>query len=189
MNPGVLAYQGAVEEHLKALWELGHNPLEVRTVADLEQVDSLILPGGESTTIGKLLARFGLLEAIRQRPSMPIWGTCAGMILLARELENGLSDQPLLGLMDITVRRNAYGRQLESFETDLEVAGQSVRGVFIRAPLVTRCGRAVEVLGYNEGQIVAVRQGHYLATSFHPELTADRRMHEYFLSLAAVPAG
>jgi 5'-phosphate synthase pdxT subunit len=186
MTIGVLALQGDFAEHLAMLTRIGVDTREVRKAGDLEGVDALIIPGGESTTIGKLMARYGLDEAIRARAKqgMPIYGTCAGLILLAKEIEG--SDQPRLGLMDIAVIRNAFGRQIESFEADIPFAPtpeQPVRGVFIRAPIVSRVGAGVQVLSTFEDKIVAVQQGNLLATAFHPELTDDTRVHRYFLSL------
>jgi 5'-phosphate synthase pdxT subunit len=157
----------------------------VRNPEDLVGVDRLILPGGESSTVGKLMDRFGLGVAIQQAAAqgMPVWGTCMGMILLASEVED--RDQYRLSLLDITVRRNAFGAQVHSFETELDMAGADgpVTGVFIRAPIVTRVGPDVQVVSEFEGQIVGVLQGRILGTSFHPELTDDPRCHEYFLSL------
>ncbi len=186
MRVGVLALQGDFAEHLATLARLDVEATEVRKVGDLAQVDALIIPGGESTTIGKLMARYGLDEAIRARAAqgMPIYGTCAGMILLAKHIEG--SDQPRLGLMDITVRRNAFGRQIESFEADIlfrPTPDCPIRGVFIRAPIVSQIGDGVDTLSELEGKIVAVQQGKLLATAFHPELTDDTRVHQYFLSL------
>jgi 5'-phosphate synthase pdxT subunit len=186
MTIGVLALQGDFAEHLAMLARIGVDAREVRKAGDLEGVDALIIPGGESTTIGKLMARYGLDAAIRARAQqgMPIYGTCAGLILLAKEIEG--SDQPRLGLMDIAVVRNAFGRQIESFEADISFAptpDQPVRGVFIRAPIVARVGAGVQTLSVFDGKIVAVQQGDLLATAFHPELTDDTRVHRYFLSL------
>ena len=186
MTIGVLALQGDFAEHLAMLARIGVGAREVRKAGDLEGVDALIIPGGESTTIGKLMARYGLDEAIRARAKqgMPIYGTCAGLILLAQAIEG--SDQPRLGLMDIAVIRNAFGRQIESFEADIPFAptpDQPVRGVFIRAPIVARVGAGVQTLSVFDGKIVAVQQGNLLATAFHPELTDDTRVHRYFLSL------
>jgi 5'-phosphate synthase pdxT subunit len=186
MTIGVLALQGDFAEHMATLTRIGVDTREVRKAGDLEGVDALIIPGGESTTIGKLMARYGLDEAIRARAKqgMPIYGTCAGLILLAKEIEG--SDQPRLGLMDIAVIRNAFGRQIESFEADIPFAPtpeQPVRGVFIRAPIVARVGAGVQTLSVFDGKIVAVQQGNLLATAFHPELTDDTRVHRYFLSL------
>jgi 5'-phosphate synthase pdxT subunit len=186
MLVGVLALQGDFAEHLAMLSRIGVDTREVRKAGDLEGVDALIIPGGESTTIGKLMARYGLDAAIRARAEqgMPIYGTCAGLILLAQEIEG--SNQPRLGLMDIAVIRNAFGRQIESFEADIPFAptpDQPIRGVFIRAPIVSRVGAGVQVLSDFAGKIVAVQQGNLLATAFHPELTDDTRVHRYFLTL------
>jgi 5'-phosphate synthase pdxT subunit len=186
MTIGVLALQGDFAEHLAMLARIGVDTREVRKASDLEGVDALIIPGGESTTIGKLMARYGLDEAIRARAKqgMPIYGTCAGLILLAQAIEG--SEQPRLGLMDIAVVRNAFGRQIESFEADIPFAPtpeQPVRGVFIRAPIVSRIGAGVQTLSVFDRKIVAVQQGNLLATAFHPELTDDTRVQRYFLSL------
>jgi 5'-phosphate synthase pdxT subunit len=186
MTIGVLALQGDFAEHRAMLTRIGVDAREVRKPSDLEGVDALIIPGGESTTIGKLMARYRLDEATRARAQhgMPIYGTCAGLILLAKEIEG--SEQPRLGLMDIAVIRNAFGRQIESFEADIPFAptpNQPIRGVFIRAPIVSRVGAGVQVLSTFEDKIVAVQQGNLLATAFHPELTDDTRVHRYFLSL------
>ena len=182
---GVLALQGDVREHVAALAAAGATPVPVRRVADLEGLDGIVLPGGESTTMGKLLVLFELLEPLRARVAagLPAYGTCAGMILLAAEVLDGRHDQRLLGGLDITVRRNAFGSQVHSFEQDLPVEGVGeVHAVFIRAPWVERAGPDVEVLARVGEHPVAVRQGHLLATSFHPELTGDSRVHEYFVS-------
>ena len=188
---GVLAYQGDVREHLTALAAVGADPIEVRTLADLDSVEGLVVPGGESTVIGKLAARYGLLEPLRERAraGLPVFGTCAGLIFLAREVEG--PPQDLLGVLDVRVRRNAFGRQVASFEGDVRMEGLDggpVHGVFIRAPWVEEVGTAVQVLarvegGPADGRIVAVRQGSLLATSFHPEITGDGRVHELFVSI------
>ncbi|MCC7434524.1 MAG: pyridoxal 5'-phosphate synthase glutaminase subunit PdxT [Methanoregulaceae archaeon] len=183
---GVVAVQGDYAMHIAALRgaDSGVDALEVRTPEELATVDQLIIPGGESSTVGLLMQRFGLGEAIVARASegMPIWGTCMGMILMAREVEG--RDQYRLGLLDITVRRNAFGAQVHSFEDTVSVAGfGETLGVFIRAPIVTQHGSAVEVLATYGEQIVAVREGNRIGTSFHPELTDDPRMHTWFLSL------
>lgn len=187
---GVLALQGDVREHARALTDSGAQPVSVRTEAELAAVDALVLPGGESTTIGTLLGVFGLLEPLRQRlrDGMPAFGSCAGMILLATEVLDTRPDMPTLNAIDMTVRRNAFGRQVHSFETDLDVVGfdSPLRAVFIRAPWVERVGEAVEVLsrvpdGPAAGRIVALRQGNLLATAFHPEVTGDLRLHGYFV--------
>ncbi|MEP0764669.1 MAG: pyridoxal 5'-phosphate synthase glutaminase subunit PdxT [Chloroflexota bacterium] len=183
MNVGVLALQGDFLEHKDMLRSLGAQPVEVRLPGQLDGLDALIIPGGESTTIGKLAVTYGLLEPLREfARHKPVWGTCAGMIMLARDIGR---DQPLLGLMNITVNRNAFGRQVDSFETDLDVPAlgpQPFWALFIRAPLVTAVGEGVDVLARLDGRnVVAVRQGHWLATAFHPELTGDSRFHHYFL--------
>ncbi len=195
MNVGVLALQGAFIEHEHTLRRLGANPVEVRLPEHLHELDALIIPGGESTTIGKLAVTYKLLEPLRDfAQTRPVWGTCAGMIMLAKDIGR---DQPLIGVMDIRVDRNAFGRQVDSFETDLAVAGLDgdapFHAVFIRAPLVTGVSANVDVLarlddGDDGGGIVAVRQGHWLATAFHPELTPDDRLHRYFLrEVAGLP--
>ncbi len=185
---GVLALQGDFKEHIEALNEVeGVEARPVKTKEQIAQCDALVIPGGESTTIGKLMERFGLDEPIREMAAQgkPIWGTCAGMIVLAKEIVE--SDQWRLGLMDITVERNAFGRQVDSFETDLDVKGidEPVHAIFIRAPYVREvceeCG--VDVLATFEDKIVLCRQGNLLASAFHPELTDDRRIQEYFLSM------
>jgi 5'-phosphate synthase pdxT subunit len=182
---GVLALQGDVREHAAVLARLGVEPVEVRTPEQLRSVDGLIIPGGESTTIGKLADRFGLTESLRRRieEGMPTYGTCAGMIFLAAGVTQG--SQPQLGVLDAVVERNAFGRQNESFEADLEVVGwqHPFHAVFIRAPWVAKVGSGVEVLAEVEGHPVMVRQGNILATSFHPELTDDDRVHRLFLDL------
>lgn len=182
MKAGVLALQGDFREHARAFAEAGATPIEVRTPDDLDRVECLAIPGGESTTISKLAHSAGLVEPIVERANagMPILGTCAGMIVMAERVE-GL--EPLLGLVDITVRRNAYGRQVDSFETDLEVDGvdHPVRGVFIRAPVVEEVGPDVRVLAEHEGRPVVLEQGRLVVTSFHPELVGETRLHEYLL--------
>jgi len=189
---GVLALQGAFIEHIKTLRELGMRAVEVRLPQQLDPLDALIIPGGESTTIGKLAVSYGLLEPLRRfAKEKPVWGTCAGMIMLARDIGR---DQPLIGVMDITVQRNAFGRQVDSFETDLTIpplGPEPFHAVFIRAPIVSRVADGVDVLAtLDNGAIVAVRQGHWLATAFHPELTPDTRLHRYFLEqIAALPVG
>ena len=189
MRVGVLALQGSFAEHVQALHAVGASTVLVRLPVDMEGLAGLIIPGGESTTIGKLLVNSGLLEPLRVRvkKGMPVYGTCAGMILLARDI--GGMDQPLIGVMDITVRRNAFGRQLDSFEESLSVpalGNAPFRGVFIRAPLIEKTGSGVEVLAtLTDGRVVAARQGTLLATAFHPELTEDGRVHGYFLEMIA----
>lgn len=190
MRIGVLALQGDFEEHCKVLTRLGVEVLEVRLPQHLEKLNGLIIPGGESTTIGKLAERFGLLDPLRLRAkSMAIWGTCAGLVFMARDV--GMS-QPLLGVMDMVVQRNAFGRQVDSFEEDLEIPGIDggpFHAVFIRAPVISEVGPKVEVLcRLGDGRKVAVREGRLIATSFHPELTRDDRLHRYFLRMAAEAA-
>ena len=185
---GVLALQGAFREHVAAVASLGATAREVRQLKDIDGIDALIIPGGESTTMGKLLNEWNMLEPLRQRilDGMPVYGSCAGLILLCREIED--SDQPRLGVLDATVRRNAFGRQVDSFETDLsipEIGADPIPAVFIRAPVITGVGAGVTVLAEVKGQAVAVRQNNILATSFHPELTPDTRMHSYFLSFCS----
>lgn len=182
---GVLALQGDFAEHIAMLAECGVDAVEVRTEAQLRAVDGLILPGGESTTIARLLIAFGLMGPLRDRiaAGLPAWGTCAGAILLAKHVPN--LDRPPLAVMDITVERNAFGRQIDSFEADLAIAGvpgAPLRAIFIRAPIITAVGPKVEVLAsLPGGEVVAAREGNLLATSFHPELTRDRRLHELFV--------
>jgi len=184
---GILALQGAFIEHEHTLRQLGVNALEVRLPEHLDKIDALIIPGGESTTIGKLAVTYKLLEPLRAfARQKPVWGTCAGMIMLAKDIGR---DQPLIGVMDIQVNRNAFGRQVDSFETDLKVPAlgpEPFHAVFIRAPLVTSVKNGVQILSQLEdGGIVAVREGHWLATAFHPELTQDDRFHRYFLTEVA----
>ena len=190
---GVLALQGDVREHLDVLREQGAEAVTVRRPEELAAVDGLVLPGGESTTIVKLADRFGLLEPLRTavRDGLPAYGSCAGMILLADRLLDAPADQTTVGGIDVTVRRNAFGRQVDSFESEIEltgVAGGPLHAVFIRAPWVEDAGEGVEVLGRvvggpADGKIVAVRQGDLVATSFHPELTGDRRVHALFVDI------
>lgn len=182
---GVLALQGDVREHLNLLDSLGVATAEVKKPQQLELVDALVIPGGESTTIGKMAVRFGLFEPLRLaiEAGLPVYGTCAGMILLSGTVID--ADQPLLGSLDVLVRRNAFGRQNESFEAGVDVEGLSdpFRGVFIRAPWVEKVGAEVEVLCSVDDHPVMVRQGRILATSFHPELTGDGRIHQMLLDL------
>lgn len=190
---GVLAVQGDVREHVRALEASGADATTVRRPAELELVDGLVVPGGESTTMDKLVRAFALYEPLRSRiaAGMPAYGSCAGMIMLADRIADGRVDQQTLGGLDITVRRNAFGRQVDSFEEDLHIhaiGGAPMRAVFIRAPWVEECGPAVEVLATVEegpaaGRVVAVRQGRLLATSFHPEMTGDHRFHELFVQM------
>ncbi|AGA59673.1 pyridoxal 5''-phosphate synthase, glutaminase subunit Pdx2 [Thermobacillus composti KWC4] len=183
---GVLALQGAVAEHIRSLQQAGAEAVAVKRVEQLSELHGLVIPGGESTTIGKLMRKYGFIEAIRQfaADGKPIFGTCAGLIVLAQRIDGG--EEPHLGLMDMTVVRNAFGRQRESFETDLEVAGldRPLRAVFIRAPLIKEVGPGVEVLSVYNGEIVAARQNRLLACSFHPELTDDSALHAYFVAMA-----
>lgn len=184
---GVLALQGDVREHLATLTGLGVDAISVRRTAELDACDGLVLPGGESTTMAKLARSFGLLEPLRARigDGMPAFGTCAGMILLADRVVDGTRGQETIGGLDVTVRRNAFGRQVDSFEEDLRLAGldQPVHAVFIRAPWVEETGPGVEVLATAADHPVAVREGRLLATSFHPEVGADGRIHRLFLDL------
>ncbi|MDQ3825523.1 MAG: pyridoxal 5'-phosphate synthase glutaminase subunit PdxT [Actinomycetota bacterium] len=194
---GVLALQGDVWEHQRAIGECGLRSTLVRRPAELAGVDALIVPGGESTTMNRLLIAFDLMEPLRARlaEGMPAYGACAGMILLSREILDGTADQQQLAVLDVVVRRNAFGRQIDSFEADLDFAGvpgDPVRAVFIRAPWVEQVGAGVEVLarvpdvpaaGSAASRIVAVRQGCVLATAFHPELTGDRRVHQLFCEM------
>ncbi|MFE6776012.1 pyridoxal 5'-phosphate synthase glutaminase subunit PdxT [Streptomyces sp. NPDC057702] len=185
---GVLALQGDVREHLIALAAADAVARPVRRAAELEEVDALVIPGGESTTMSKLAAVFGLLEPVRARvrAGLPVYGTCAGMIMLADKVLDGRDDQETFGGIDMTVRRNAFGRQNESFEAAVDVKGVEggpVDGVFIRAPWVESVGAAVDVLAVHDGHTVAVRQGNVLATSFHPELTGDHRVHALFVDM------
>lgn len=190
---GVLALQGGVDEHLAALAQAGATPVSVRTEQDLASVEALVIPGGESTTISHLAVRFGMLDPIQERirAGMPVFGSCAGMIMLADEVLDGRSDRPSFGGLDVSVRRNAFGRQVDSFECDLNVVGIDggpFPAVFIRAPWVEQVGVDVEVLACLEdeasaGRIVAVRQGSLIATSFHPELTGDARIHRLFVEI------
>ncbi|MBT2471666.1 pyridoxal 5'-phosphate synthase glutaminase subunit PdxT [Streptomyces sp. ISL-66] len=185
---GVLALQGDVREHLIALASADAVARPVRRPEELAEVDALVIPGGESTTMSKLAVLFGMLEPLRERvrAGMPVYGTCAGMIMLADKLLDGRDDQETLGGIDMIVRRNAFGRQNESFEAQVDFAGIEggpVEGVFIRAPWVESVGAAAEVLATYDGHTVAVRQGNVLATSFHPELTGDDRVHAYFVDM------
>ena len=184
---GVLGLQGAFREHLQALEACGARTRLVRLREDLDGLDGLVIPGGESTTMTMLMERMGLLETVERavRGGLPTLGTCAGMIVLAERITDGRDDQQVLGALDIGVRRNAYGRQVDSFEADLDVTGLEggpFPGVFIRAPVVEEVGR-VEVLAEHEGRPVALRQGHVMALSFHPELSGDLRLHREFLRL------
>jgi pyridoxal 5'-phosphate synthase pdxT subunit len=189
---GVLALQGDVREHLAVLAEVGAQARPVRTLAELDAVDGLIVPGGESTVIGKLARRYGLLEPLRERAKagFGVFGTCAGLIFMAREVDG--PPQHLLGVLDVRVRRNAFGRQVASFEAEFDVKGLDggpVTALFIRAPWVTELAPGVEVLAEVDGRVVAVRQGNLLGTSFHPELTGEQRFHRQFVELVGDGAG
>lgn len=185
MKIGVLALQGAVAEHIRMLNKAGAEGVIIKRVDQLNDIDGIIIPGGESTTIGRLIRTYGFVDALAQFSSQkkPIFGTCAGLIIIAKEIVG--QEEAHLKLMDIKVARNAFGRQRESFEVDLPLKGidETVRAVFIRAPLIEEVGPEVEVLSTYRDQIVAARQGHLLAASFHPELTDDYRMHSYFLEM------
>lgn len=185
MNIGVLALQGAVVEHIRMLEKAGARAIPVKRAEEIPALDGLVIPGGESTTIGRLMKRYAIDEAIREFSAQgkPIFGTCAGLIVMAKRIAG--QDETYLGLMDITVERNAFGRQRESFETDLPVAGVAnrFRAVFIRAPYIREVDESVDVLAKFQDKIVAARQGHLLATAFHPELTDDERVHAYFLQM------
>ncbi|WP_068612642.1 pyridoxal 5'-phosphate synthase glutaminase subunit PdxT [Paenibacillus tuaregi] len=185
MKIGVLALQGAVAEHMKSIEKTGAEAVAVKQTHQLKDIQGLIIPGGESTTIGKLMRRYEFIEPIREfsAEKKPLFGTCAGLIVLAKEIEGG--EEAHLGLMDIRVSRNAFGRQRESFETDLDVKGidNPVRAVFIRAPLITSVGEGVEVLSTYRNEIVTAREGHMLVSSYHPELTDDFSLHQYFADM------
>lgn len=182
---GVLALQGAVAEHMRLLEKAGAEAVAIKKVSQLDDIDGLVIPGGESTTIGKLIKQYGFDIALKDfhEKKKPLFGTCAGMIILAGKIEG--QDWNHLGYMDITVQRNAFGRQRESFEVDLEVkdVAEDFRAVFIRAPLILEVGSEVDVLSRHKDQVVAARQGHLMVASFHPELTDDERLHRYFLDL------
>ena len=193
MRIGVLALQGAFVEHMAMLRRLGVEAVPVRLPEGLEGLDGVVIPGGESTTIGKLMVTYGLLEPLRRtiEAGTPVYGTCAGMILLARDI--GTAAQPTLGAMDIVVKRNAFGRQLDSFEQEIavpELGAEPFHAIFIRAPAIERVGpRARALARLDDGTIVAAQQGHMLATAFHPELSHDTRLHEHFVALCAERAG
>lgn len=187
MRIGVLAMQGAYREHLKILKSLGIEAIDVRYEEDIDNIDGLIIPGGESTTMGKLIKTLGLYDKLKSRieNNMPVWGTCAGMILLAKNIVN--EDYNHLSVMNISVIRNAYGRQLGSFETKAPVKGigEDIDMVFIRAPYIESVGENVEILSTVDGNIVAAQEGNILVTSFHPELTEDLRLHKYFINIVS----
>ena len=182
---GVLALQGDVREHVRALDEAGARAVPVRRLAEIEAVDGLVIPGGESTTLWRLTTAFDLLDPLRKliASGLPAFGSCAGMIMLAERLEDGVDGQQTFGGIDMTVRRNAFGRQVDSFECEVDIQGEPFHAVFIRAPWVERAGPEADVIGEDEGRIIAVRQGVLLATAFHPELTPDRRIHKLFVSM------
>ena len=184
---GVLALQGDVPEHLRALEAAGARPAPVRRPEELDRLDGLVIPGGESTTLWRLSVAFDVLEPLRKLidEGLPAFGSCAGMIMLADRLADGVEGQQTYGGIDMTVRRNAFGRQVDSFERDITVAGDTFRAVFIRAPWVEQTGPGVAILGTEQGtgRIVAVRQGQLLATAFHPELTPDGRIHQLFVDI------
>ncbi len=186
---GVLALQGAFREHLRALDDVGLEGVEVRRAAELDGLDGLVIPGGESTTMSKLMESYGLEQPIRDLHDRgaPVFGTCAGMILVSRDAVDGLPGQRYLGLIDLDVRRNAFGRQVASFEAPVTLHGESepLTGVFIRAPWIERAGEGVEVLAEHEGHPVAACQAGVLVTAFHPELTGDRRLHRRFAEMVA----
>jgi 5'-phosphate synthase pdxT subunit len=193
MKVGVLALQGDVREHVSALIACGINPVQVRRPSELAEVDALVLPGGESTTIAQLAEIFGLLDPIKSRiaDGMPVYGSCAGMILLADSILDAKEGQKTFGGLEITVRRNAFGRQVDSFESDItfdDGSADLIRAVFIRAPWVEKIGPGVKVLASVDSHPVAVRSATLLATSFHPELTGDHRIHRYFIEEVAKPA-
>jgi 5'-phosphate synthase pdxT subunit len=188
MKIGVLALQGAVVEHIQMLSALGAEAVAVRLPSELEGLDALVIPGGESTTIGKLLSDYGLLEPIRwlAEKGFPIFGTCAGLVLLAKKVPNLKLE--LIGAMDIVVKRNAFGRQVDSFEAELKIPALhdgSFHGIFIRAPIIEKVDKSVDILCQLNGRPVAVKQGKILACAFHPELTGDTRLHSYFLDIVA----
>jgi pyridoxal 5'-phosphate synthase pdxT subunit len=182
---GVLALQGDVREHVRALEEAGATATPVRRRSEIEACDGLVIPGGESTTLWRLATAFELMDPLRKliAGGLPAFGSCAGMIMLADDLKDGVDGQQTFGGIDMTVRRNAFGRQVDSFERDVDINGEPFHAVFIRAPWVERAGPAVDVVAEDRGRIVAVRQGVWLATAFHPELTPDRRIHELFVSM------
>ncbi|WP_316572885.1 pyridoxal 5'-phosphate synthase glutaminase subunit PdxT [Neobacillus sp. YIM B06451] len=183
---GVLALQGAVREHVQSVVASGAEPVEIKSVDQLKDLDGLILPGGESTTMRKLIDKYGFMEELRAfaASGRPMFGTCAGLILLAKNIVG--YDEPHIGVMDVTVERNSFGRQRESFEADLEIKGvaDSFTAVFIRAPHIVEVGEGVEVLATHNDRIVAARQGQFLGCSFHPELTEDHRLAAYFIKMA-----
>lgn len=185
---GVLALQGAFKEHIQMFEKCGVQAIEIRKKEQLSDIEGLVIPGGESTTIGKLMVDWELLKPVKEKAfaGLPIFGTCAGMVLLAKDIEN--SDQPRLGLMEVTVSRNAYGRQVDSFEADLNINvlnNRPFKGIFIRAPYIEKANADVKIMAEHEGKAVMARQGKLLSCAFHPELTDDLRIHEYFLKMTA----
>jgi 5'-phosphate synthase pdxT subunit len=182
---GVLALQGDVREHVRALEESGATARPVRRLSEIESADGLVIPGGESTTLWKLATAFDLLDPVRKliADGLPAFGSCAGLIMLADRLRDGVEGQETFGGIDMTARRNAFGRQVDSFEREVLIDGAPFHAVFIRAPWVESAGAEVTVLGEDNGRIIAVRQGQLLATAFHPELTPDRRIHELFVAM------
>jgi len=193
MKVGVLALQGDVREHVSSLIACGVDPISVRRPSEIDQIDALVLPGGESTTIAQLAEVFGIYDQLKARiaAGMPVYGSCAGMILLADEILDAKAGQKTFGGLNITVRRNAFGRQVDSFESDISLndgSNELIKAVFIRAPWVEKVGDGVEILATVENHAVAVRSKTLLATSFHPELTADHRIHRYFIEEVARPA-
>lgn len=186
MKIGVLALQGAVREHVKALHESGAEAVSVKRVEELNDLDGLIIPGGESTAMRRLIDKYDFLEPLKTfAEEKPVFGTCAGLILMAKRIQG--QDAAHLELIDMTVERNAFGRQVDSFEADLQITGvgEDVNGVFIRAPYIVDVGEEVEVLSIHNDRIVAAKQGHFLCAAFHPELTDDYRLHQYFVEMAA----
>lgn len=186
MKIGVLALQGAFREHIQAIKRLGYEAIEIKKPEQLDMIDGLIIPGGESTTIGKLLIDFGLMDKLREKTDagLPIFGTCAGLILLAKKIED--QEQPTLKLMDIEVKRNAFGRQRESFEAELDIPAlgkDPVKAIFIRAPYIIKTEPNVGILCTYDDKIIMARQGNFLVSSFHPELTDDLRVHQYFINM------
>ncbi len=185
MKIGILALQGAVREHIKLIEQLGYEALAIKKIEQLNNIDGLIIPGGESTAIGKLMVKYGFDVAIKEfsQQKKPIFGTCAGLIILAKKINE--MNECHLGIMDITVERNAFGRQKESFEVDIKLNGiaEDFRAVFIRAPYILEVGEKVIILAEYDNKIVAARQGHLICSAFHPELTDDARMHKYFIDM------
>ncbi|SFF16502.1 pyridoxal phosphate synthase yaaE subunit [Bacillus sp. OV194] len=183
---GVLALQGAVREHIKALQESGAEAVSVKRIEELNDLDGLVIPGGESTAMRRLIDKYNFLEPLKEfAQEKPVFGTCAGLILMAKHIQG--QDHAHLELIDMTVERNAFGRQVDSFEADLHIegVGEDVNGVFIRAPYIVEVGEEVEVLSVHNDRIVAAKQGHFLCAAFHPELTDDYRLHQFFVEMAS----